>query len=115
MTRVSKNISLPKWLHDEIKNDKENTSERIRELVYKGLRYEDLQALAGTNKLHRYIADTGQVDKEEGRDGPDGNYTFGGFNYTGGHGQAVPAWRGTGQPTSGVEYSAVVTSARSVL
>jgi len=91
-------ISMPDWMMEELIGDTDNRSERIRELMVKGDKYEDLQRLAGTNDLHRYVASTGPLSKEEGRDGPDGDhrfsntiYTFGGYNYTGGHSQGIPA------------------------
>jgi len=57
---------------EEIIGETNNQSERIKELLVKGSKYEDLQALAGTNDLHRYVA-SASLDKEKQKSGPDGS------------------------------------------
>ena len=46
MVRVSKSISFPKWMLEDIDKQDTNVSERVRELVMKGKRLENILALS---------------------------------------------------------------------
>jgi len=94
-------VQFPDWMIKDLleKDDNdESLAERVRELVVKGSKYEDLQTLAGVNDLHRYVA-SASLDKEKQRSGPDGSVTplhgldddNGGFHKTGVVGTPVAA------------------------
>jgi len=101
MTDINKktiSVTLPHWVIEDIIGETNNRSERVQELLLKGTRYEDLQALAGVNDLHRYVA-SASLDKEKEGSGPDGRASplagsrdeDGGFHKTAVVGSRVPA------------------------
>jgi len=92
-------VQFPDWMIEEmLTNDNDSLAERVRELVIKGARYEDLQALADVNNLHRYVA-SASLDKEKEGSGPTGTISplhgsrdeDGGFHKTAVVGSRVPA------------------------